>query len=255
MISFTPLSPVFLSIGPISLHYYGLMYVLAFLLAFFYLPRIAEHRSFALSQETVGDFLTSLIFGVLIGGRLGEILFYHPGYYLAHPLKIFAVWEGGMSFHGALLVSILVGLWFAKKHHIPMLKLADTAAIFLPIGLALGRLGNFINGELYGRPTNMPWAMNFGDGIPRHPSQLYELGYSLAIFCILFLLRKKPLSDGAFAALFLMLYGLFRFMAEFFRAPTPGALQFGWMTMGQALCLPMFVAGVVWGWWLWRERT
>ena len=254
ILSFTPFSPVFLTIGPISLHYYGLMYVLAFLFSFFLLPKLAESRSLALSRETTGDFLTSLIFGVLIGGRLGEILFYHPSYYFSHPLKVFAVWEGGMSFHGALIVSILVGIWFAKKHRIPMLKLSDIAAIFLPIGLAFGRLGNFINGELYGRPTTMPWAMNFGDGIPRHPSQLYELGYSLIIFCILFFLRKKTLPDGTFAAMFLAMYGLFRFITEFFREPTTGALQLGWMTMGQLLCIPMFLAGTLWGWWLWKEK-
>ncbi len=198
-------------------------------------------------------FLDDLLFygvlAVVIGGRLGEVLFYNPGYYFAHPLKIVAVWEGGMSFHGGFLAVLIATILFARRHNIQWLALTDFVAPLVPPGLAFGRIGNFINGELWGRPTDVPWAMVFPqvDNIPRHPSQLYESALEgVALFALLWWYSRKPRPVGATSGLFLIGYGSFRFLAEFTRNPDDGI--FGLMTfgvsMGQWLSLPMVLAGV-----------
>jgi phosphatidylglycerol:prolipoprotein diacylglycerol transferase len=185
---------------------------------------------------------------VVAGGRLGYVLFYKPAYYLAHPLEIFYLWEGGMSFHGGLLGVLLMVFWLARSRKYPFLMVGDFVAPLIPLGLAAGRLGNFINGELWGRASTLPWAMVFpqsGDGIARHPSQLYQLGLEgLALFVLVWWFANKARPIGQISAVFLMGYGFFRFMAEFAREPDSflGLLAAG-LTMGQWLSLPMIIAG------------
>jgi phosphatidylglycerol:prolipoprotein diacylglycerol transferase len=198
------------------------------------------------------------VLGVVIGGRLGEVLFYAPGYYMAHPLEIFAVWKGGMSFHGGFL-GVLAAMWlFARKSGKPWLAITDFIAPLVPPGLATGRLGNFINGELWGRPTDVPWAMVFPqvDDLPRHPSQLYEFALEgLALFVLLWLFSGRESPRGAVSGLFLIGYGSFRFVGEFFRTPDDGI--FGLMTfgvsMGQWLSVPMILAGMAMLRWSYRK--
>jgi phosphatidylglycerol:prolipoprotein diacylglycerol transferase len=260
--------PVAIHLGPFGIHWYGLMYLLGFVV-FIWLGRMRLRSALPMpspqSSPTSGrgserekqlstpdKFLDDLLFygvlGVVLGGRLGEVLFYNPGYYLSHPLKILAVWEGGMSFHGGFLGVLAAMVLFARRRDIPWLALMDFIAPLVPPGLAFGRLGNFINGELWGRPTDVPWGMVFPqvDSIPRHPSQLYEFALEgLALFALLWLYSRKPRPMGAVSGLFLVGYGSFRFLAEFTRNPDEGI--FGLMTfgvsMGQWLSLPMVVAG------------
>ncbi len=208
-------------------------------------------------DKFLDDLLFYGVLAVVIGGRLGEVLFYNPGYYFAHPLKIVAVWEGGMSFHGGFLGVLIATILFARRHHIQWLALTDFVAPLVPPGLAFGRIGNFINGELWGRPTDVPWAMVFPqvDNIPRHPSQLYESALEgIALFALLWWYSRKPRPVGATSGLFLIGYGSFRFLAEFTRNPDDGI--FGLMTfgvsMGQWLSLPMVLAGV--GLMAWAQR-
>lgn len=200
-------------------------------------------------KKHLENLVLVIIFGVIVGGRLGYVLFYNPGYFLEHPGEILATWHGGMSFHGGAMASIVGGWWYARKMQLNFWKWADRVIVTVPIGLGLGRIGNFINGELYGRPTDVPWAMIFPDGglVPRHPSQLYEAFLEGAVlFVILWSCRKKNWMPGMKLALFLMLYGVFRFFVEFFRQPDEqlGYLLWSWMTMGQILSTIMFVAGV-----------
>ncbi len=260
--------PVAIHLGSFGIHWYGLMYLLGFA-CFIWLGRMrlrsALPMPFPQSSPTSGrggerekqlstpdKFLDDLLFygvlGVVLGGRLGEVLFYNPGYYFSHPLKILAVWEGGMSFHGGFLGVLVAMALFAYRHNIRWLALMDFIAPLVPPGLAFGRLGNFINGELWGRPTDAPWGMVFPqvDSIPRHPSQLYEFALEgLALFALLWLYSRKPRPMGAVSGLFLVGYGSFRFLAEFTRNPDEGI--FGLMTfgvsMGQWLSLPMVLAG------------
>ncbi len=208
-------------------------------------------------DKFLDDLLFYGVLAVVIGGRLGEVLFYNPGYYFAHPLKIVAVWEGGMSFHGGFLGVLIATILFARGHNIQWLALTDFVAPLVPPGLAFGRIGNFINGELWGRPTDVPWAMVFPqvDNIPRHPSQLYESALEgVALFVLLWWYSRKPRPVGATSGLFLIGYGSFRFLAEFTRNPDDGI--FGLMTfgvsMGQWLSLPMVLAGV--GLMAWAQR-
>lgn len=261
--------PVALHLGPFGIHWYGLMYLLGFV-AFIWLGRV-RLRSFQFSpslqsspasgrgsnrekQSSIPDakFLDDLLFygvlGVILGGRLGEVLFYQPGYYFAHPLKIPAVWEGGMSFHGGFLGVLVAMALFARARNIRWLALMDFIAPLVPPGLAFGRLGNFINGELWGRPTDLPWGMVFPqvDALPRHPSQLYEFALEgVALFILLWWFSSKQRPVGAVSGLFLIGYGCFRFLGEFTRNPDDGI--FGLMTfgvsMGQWLSFPMILAG------------
>ena len=266
--------PVAVQFGPLAIHWYGLMYLAGFM-AFLWLgrKRIAmlnraqvstqeagragkKARSnaaadlFPVNSKLLDDLLFYGVLGVIIGGRLGEVLFYSPGYYFSHPLKIIAVWEGGMSFHGGFLGVLAAMAWIARKQHLRWLQLTDFIAPLVPPGLAFGRLGNFINGELWGRPSDVPWAMVFPrvDNLPRHPSQLYEFALEgVLLFGWLWLYGRKPRPVGAVSGLFLIGYGSFRFLGEFTRNPDDGI--FGLMTfgisMGQWLSLPMVVAGVL----------
>jgi phosphatidylglycerol:prolipoprotein diacylglycerol transferase len=249
--------PVAFSIGPIAVRWYGLMYLVGFVL-FVVLGRMRARRSFLTGWRAsdVDDMLFYGVFGVILGGRLGYVLFYKPLYYLAHPLEIFAVWQGGMSFHGGFL-GVLAALWvFARVRRKRWLEVTDFVAPLCPLGLAAGRLGNFINGELVGRVTDVPWAMVFPqvDNLPRHPSQLYQFaGEGVALFFILWVYASRPRPMGAVSGLFLAGYGTFRLLAEYAREPDAflGYLA-GGFTMGQLLSLPMVLIGL--GLMLWAYR-
>ncbi len=244
--SFTPLERTFLTIGSLELKYYGLMYALGALFVFFFTQKVFKKKSIKINNEQMLDLLSYGIFGVILGGRFGYILFYNLSYYLENPLKIIAVWEGGMSFHGGFLGVILAGYLFCKKEKLNFYQIADLAIIPVFIALALGRFGNFINGELVGRITEIPWGMEFeGHEGKRHPSQLYAVGKNLlAFFILLFSLRLK-LKKGSYFWGGIMLYGLFRFLVEFTRQPD---LHIGFVlnyfTMGQLLSIPMFLLGI-----------
>lgn len=244
--------PVAFSLGPLSVRWYGLMYLLAFV-QFILLGRYRiKNRPGFLTVEQLDDLLFYGMLGVIVGGRLGQVLFYEPAYYLSNPLEIFAVWKGGMSFHGGFLgVLLAVGLW-ARKLDLNWWDVTDFIAPLVPLGLAAGRLGNFINGELWGRvaDASLPWAMIFpqsGDMLPRHPSQLYHIGLEgLALFSILWLFSGRPQQRGAVSGVFLIGYGAFRFITEFFREPDAGIFgQSYTISMGQWLSLPMVLAGIV----------
>ncbi|MEW6312938.1 MAG: prolipoprotein diacylglyceryl transferase [Pseudomonadota bacterium] len=246
--------PIAVHLGPLAVRWYGLMYLLAFLM-FLGLGRYRiKAQRLDWSTRQLDDLLFYGVLGVVLGGRLGYVLFYKFSEYLQHPLKIFYVWEGGMSFHGGFL-GVLVAMWlFARKNGKPWLAITDFIAPLVPLGLGAGRIGNFINGELWGRAADVPWAMVFpqaGDGIARHPSQLYEFALEgLALFTLLWWFSRKPRPPGAVSGLFLIGYGGFRFLAEFAREPDNflGLLALGF-SMGQWLSLPMIAAGV----WLLRR--
>ncbi|MDD4929022.1 MAG: prolipoprotein diacylglyceryl transferase [Gallionella sp.] len=251
MFVYPQINPVALQLGPLAIHWYGLMYMAGFM-TFIWLGRrrivILNHAQ--MNNKLLDDLLFYGVLGVILGGRLGEVLFYNPGYYFSHPGKILAVWEGGMSFHGGFLGVLLAMALFARQQKLHWLALMDFIAPLVPPGLAFGRLGNFINGELWGRPTDMPWGMVFPqvDNLPRHPSQLYEFAMEgVLLFVLLWVYAKKPRPVGAVSGLFLIGYGSFRFLAEFTRNPDDGI--FGLMTfgisMGQWLSLPMVLIGVI----------
>ena len=243
------IDPIAFAIGPLAVRWYGLMYLVGFAAGWWLgLRRISQNKS-PITRAQFDDLLFLAVLGVILGGRLGYVLFYKPGYYAAHPLEIFAVWQGGMSFHGGLL-GVMLAMWFAaRRNGVDFLRLMDFIAPLCPLGIAAGRMGNFINGELYGRVTDLPWGMvfrNAGDA-PRHPSQLYQFALEgLALFVLLWWFSSKPRPRGQVSALFLIGYGSFRFIAEFGREPDAflGLLAFG-LTLGQWLCLPM-IAGGIW---------
>ena len=244
--------PVAFSLGPLSVRWYGLMYLLAFV-QFILLgrARIKRHPGF-LTVEQLDDLLFYGMLGVILGGRLGQVLFYEPAYFLMHPLEIFAVWQGGMSFHGGFLGVLLAMLLWTRKYQFAWLDITDFIAPLVPLGLAAGRVGNFINGELWGRITesSLPWAMVFpqaGDLLPRHPSQLYHVGLEgIALFLILWLYTRSVRPRGAASGVFLIGYGAFRFITEFFREPDAGIFGQSYsISMGQWLSLPMILIGLL----------
>ena len=246
------LDPVALSLGPLVVRWYGLAYVAGFALAAFIIYRIARRWRLGLTMDDLLTLMICAIIGVVVGGRLGYVLFYGDGYYFAHPLEIFAFNQGGMSFHGGLVGLLAGGAVAARLTRVPYLTLADLGAIAAPLGLFFGRCANFVNGELWGAPTDGPWGVVFGGAagmMPRHPSQLYEAVLEgLVIFCVLFALSRRlpPRPRGTFVGAFLVLYGIFRFLIEFVREPDVqlGYLWGGWLTMGQLLSAPLVVAGV-----------
>ena len=246
------LDPIAVQIGPLQIRWYGLAYVAGFICAFLILGNLSKRWRVRINEDAFFVIVFSVILGVIIGGRAGYVLFYGDGYYLQHPEKILAFNEGGMSFHGGL-IGVLVGGYIASHiTHIPFLTLADMGAVGAAIGLFFGRCANFVNGELWGAPTDLPWGVVFGGAagtMPRHPSQLYEaLLEGVVIFCVLFALSRKnpPRPRGTFIGLFLVMYGVFRFLVEFVREPDVqlGYLWGGWLTMGQVLSVPLIVAGV-----------
>jgi len=251
MIPYPNINPDLFSIGPVHVRWYGVMYVLGFIAAYFLIQKQQRSKQIGLVGTTAQDLIFYLAIGLIVGGRLGYILFYEYNDfmpYIKNPLEIIATWHGGMSFHGGLIGCVLAGWIFSRRKGIPFPALADSAIVTCPIGLGLGRLGNFINGELLGRPTDVPWAMIFpaGGPIPRHPTQLYEsLAEGLLLFVIMWNLRKKPFKDGMMVAFFLLFYGIIRFTIEFFKEPDPQlGFLLGYFTMGQILCMAMIVAAV-----------
>jgi len=242
------IDPIAFSVGPLAVRWYGLMYLVGFAAAWWLGLRRIGQGSAPITRKQFDDLIFVAVLGVILGGRLGYVLFYKPAHYAAHPLEIFAIWQGGMSFHGGLLGVILAMLLYARRQGIDFLRLADFIAPLCPLGIAAGRMGNFINGELYGRVTDLPWGMVFrhaGD-LPRHPSQLYQFGLEgLALFVLLWWFSARPRPRGQVSALFLAGYGSLRFIAEFGREPDAflGLLALG-LSMGQWLCLPMIAAGL-----------
>ena len=242
--------PIALQLGPLAIHWYGLMYLAGFM-AFLWLgrKRIAVLNDTRINAKLLDDLLFFGVIGVILGGRLGYVFFYKASYYLNHPLEMLAVWQGGMSFHGGFLGVLVAMAWIAHRQKLRWLQVTDFIAPLVPPGLAFGRLGNFINGELWGRPTDVPWAMVFPqvDSLPRHPSQLYQFVLEgLLLFALLWLYARKPRPVGMVSGLFLAGYGSFRFLAEFAREPDDflGLLSLG-MSMGQWLSLPMVIIGVL----------
>lgn len=243
------IDPIAFSLGPLSVRWYGLMYLAAFgMLWWLGMRRIAQGRA-PVTREQMDAIVFYGVIGVVLGGRLGYVLFYQPGYYLSHPLEILMVWRGGMSFHGGFLGALFAAIYGARKFGADWLVLIDFLIPLGPPGLAAGRLGNFINGEHYGRVTDVPWGMVFRGAeagpLPRHPSQLYEMMLEgLLLFAVLWWYSSKPRPRGSVFALFLVGYGIARFIAEFFREEEPDLrnLALG-LTFGQWLTVPMLIAG------------
>lgn len=260
MLPYPDINPVFLKIGPLSFRWYGLMYLIGFLVSYVLVrrqisttaPTPAEQNN---NYELLDKLVIWLVLGVVLGGRLGYVLFYNLEYFLSHPLEILATWQGGMSFHGGMLGTLCAGWLFAKKYGLNYWQWADRIIVTAPIGLGLGRIGNFINGELFGRPSDVPWAMVFPSGglLPRHPSQLYEAFLEgIVLFAILWPTRYKKWPHGRKTALFFMSYSVVRFFVEFFREPDPqlGFVMLGMFSMGQCLSVALFLIGLF----LWHIR-
>jgi len=266
MLMYPQFDPIAVRLGPLAIHWYGISYLVAFALFYWLATRRLTHPQFAAvrqpapwARRDIEDLLFWGVLGVIVGGRLGYCLFYKPGWYLAHPLEIFAIWQGGMSFHGGLLGVIGAVMLWAHRRGRPWLEVTDLVAPCVPLGLASGRIGNFINGELWGRLASpeLPWAMVFpqsGSLAPRHPSQIYQfLLEGVLLFVLLWLYARGPRRMGQVSGAFLMGYGVLRFIAEYFREPDAflGLLGLG-LSMGQWLCVPMVLVGVAM--WLWASR-
>lgn len=264
MITYPEINPVLISLGPLQVRWYGLMYVIGFTATYLLVVYQVKQLKWQQLAACMDNLNLSLIAGVILGGRLGYVFFYNPSYYLQHPISILATWEGGMSFHGGCLGALIAGLLYCRRVGLDFFKAADLYVVTVPVGLLLGRIGNFINGELYGRQADVPWAMVFpqGGALPRHPSQLYEaLLEGVVLFTVLWSLRNRPWQQpshlwphGSMLALFLILYGLFRSFAEFYREPDP---QLGFLfldlTMGQYLSAAMVTLGALL--WIWKGKA
>jgi phosphatidylglycerol:prolipoprotein diacylglycerol transferase len=248
MIHYPKIDPVILSLGPLEIRWYGLAYLLGLTLPFFLFKKEFETR-LKMSSEDRSNVMLYLMIGIVVGGRLGYVLFYNFSYYINHLVEIIMINQGGMSYHGGAVGAMIAMIVFAKQHNKPVLKLLDILGLFSTIGIGLGRVANFINGELYGRATTLPWGMIFPDAgeLPRHPSQLYEaLFEGLILFLILYTIKQKNwLKPGQLFALYVLLYGMFRFFIEFTRQPDP---QLGFVvsvfSMGQLLCLAWICIGL-----------
>jgi phosphatidylglycerol---prolipoprotein diacylglyceryl transferase len=249
MLMFPNLNPVAFSLGPIKVHWYGLMYLLGFFCAWVLAQWRVKHYKLAWTSEQIGDLIFYCALGVIIGGRLGYMVFYNTYQLVTQPWTLLKLWEGGMSFHGGLF-GVMVAVWlFALKFNKSFFQVGDFLAPLVPLGIAAGRMGNFINGELWGRVTDVPWAMIFpnSDGLPRHPSQLYELGLEgIGLFIFLWWYAAKPRPVGCVSAMFLIGYAICRLLVECVREPDAqlGFIAFNWLTMGQLLSIPMLLFGL-----------
>ena len=249
MIKYPEIDPVAIAIGPLQVHWYGLMYLIGIVAAWFLLARRSSRPDTPLNRKQIDDLVFYFAVGMIVGGRVGYALFYGMEQLLANPLWLFYIWEGGMSFHGGFLGVLVAMCLYGRKVGTHPMDLLDFIAPVVPIGLGTGRVGNFIGQELWGRPGDVPWAMVFPNdpaGLARHPSQLYQsLLEGLVLFLILYLFSMKPRPRYAVSALFLLFYGIFRFSVEFVRQPDAhlGFDLFGWMSRGQVLSLPMIVLG------------
>ena len=250
MIYIHNIDPILLSFKSISIYWYGIMYVISFLIIDYMLKQDVKRGKVSFSLEIAENLLIFSLITLLIGGRLGYVLFYDLSFYMENPIKIFYVWEGGMSFHGGLIGAIFGFYFFSKKENLNFFEVSDSIVIYIPIALGLGRIGNFINGELYGIPTNGNWGIIFPmvDQIPRHPSMLYEAFLEgLVLFLIMKKISRFKLPRMTLSSTFLIFYGVFRFLVEFIRLPDRhiGYLYQEWFTMGQLLSIPMMIFGII----------
>lgn len=248
-IPYPDIDPILFTLGPLSVRWYGLSYVVGFIVGGLIVRSLNKRWEVGLSDDDLLDVVLVSVVGLVVGARLGYVLLYGAGRYWSDPLSILAIWDAGMSFHGGLIGILLAGWWVARRKGISTLRLYDMGAVGAPIGLFLGRLANFINGELWGRPTDLPWGMVFPaapGSMPRHPSQLYEaLLEGLVLFAVLIILSRRKRPDGFMIGVLLTLYGVFRIFVEFFREPD---VQLGFiaggLTMGQLLSIPMLGIGI-----------
>jgi len=243
------IDPVIVKIGPFAIRWYGLMYIFGFASSYFLVLYQIKNKALDISRKFIDDLYFYLILGLIVGARLGYILFYNIDFYIKNPIEVFAFWHGGMSFHGGLIGAFVAGFIIIKKKNMDFFKIADLIIPTCPLGLAFGRIGNFINGELYGKPSSVPWAMVFpgSDNIPRHPSQLYEAFLEgICLFLILWFYKDRKKYEGDVLALFIIFYGIFRIFCEFFREPDVQiGYIFGVLTMGQILSIIMVCTGLV----------
>lgn len=260
MLTYPQINPIAFSLGPLKVHWYGIMYLVGFVMAWLLGVYRAKqpYQKLVTDTDTVTDILFYGAIGVILGGRIGYIVFYNLSYYWAHPLQMLYVWDGGMSFHGGLIGVILAAWLYSRKLKCNLFDLTDFFAPMVPIGLGAGRLGNFINGELYGRVTHSWIGMVYPKGgpLPRYPSELFEFALEgVLLFIVLWCLSIKPRPRMFISSQFLIFYAIFRFTCEFYRQPDPqlGFVAFGWMTQGQLLCIPMFILGLFLLYWVYRR--
>lgn len=260
MLAYPEIDPVAVALGPIKIHWYGLTYLAGLLFAWWLAKRQCRRPGAVWREEWVDDLIFYAAIGIVVGGRLGYVFFYGFDRFIEDPLWALRVWEGGMAFHGGLLGVIAAVAYLSKNRQVAVGDLLDFVAPLAPIGLALGRLGNFIGQELWGRAATVPWAMIFPKDplqIPRHPSQLYQFALEgVLLFFIVYLFSRRPRPRWSVGGLFLLGYGSMRFIAEFFREPDShiGIDAFGWMTRGQVLCVPMIVMGLYFLWWAYSRK-
>ena len=250
---FHNINPVLLELGPFQIRYYGLFYALGFVIAYFLISYLAKKKGLPITKDDVADFLVYEIVGVVLGARLIYVFVYNPFYYLQNPFEIIAVWHGGLSFHGGLIGAIVAAYLFCKRKKIELYDLADIAVVPVALALALGRIGNFMNAELYGRIANVPWCIDYSknqfvQNLPngcRHPAQIYASIKNLAIFSVLWFIKDKKIPKGFMFWSFVALYGLFRTIVEFFRQPDEQVgFIFNYFTIGQLLSFPLFLLGL-----------
>ena len=260
MIAYPTIDPVAISLGPVKVHWYGLTYLFGFVSAWWLLKRNTHRLNANWSKDDLADLVFYSAIGTILGGRLGYIFFYNFSAFLGDPLMILRIWQGGMSFHGGMLGVVLAIVAFARKTGRGIFEVSDLVAPVVAIGLGAGRIGNFINGELWGRVTDVPWGMVFpfeaAGPLPRHPSQLYQFALEgVVLFAALWIYARKPRPTMAVTGMFLVLYGILRFIVEFFRQPDDHLLfvAFGWMTRGQQLCIPMVLVGAAFIWFAYRR--